>query len=158
LLFQLLLVRVSDRQMSLCYRAQDDRFIHYQSVNVSNNQSSNFLAPPPPCDPQIFLSPPAIGQCFLLRDVACSLIPPPLFLRLVLGYAYPAYDCYKTVELNRPDVEQLRFWCQYWFVSCAPSLLLWARIYNVLIFHDLGRILLAVLTAMERVGDDFASW
>uniref|UniRef100_A0A0E0CE21 HVA22-like protein n=1 Tax=Oryza meridionalis TaxID=40149 RepID=A0A0E0CE21_9ORYZ len=35
-------------------------------------------------------------------------------LILILGYAYPAYDCYKTVELNRPEVEQLRFWCQYW--------------------------------------------
>ncbi|KAF0935013.1 hypothetical protein E2562_029535 [Oryza meyeriana var. granulata] len=54
-------------------------------------------------------------------------------LILILGYAYPAYDCYKTVELNRPDVEQLRFWCQYW-------------------------ILLAVLTVFERVGDNFVSW
>jgi receptor expression-enhancing protein 1/2/3/4 len=40
----------------------------------------------------------------------------------VLGYAYPAYDCYKTVKLNRPDVEQLRFWCQYWFVKGASLL------------------------------------
>ncbi|XP_006646803.1 putative HVA22-like protein g [Oryza brachyantha] len=54
-------------------------------------------------------------------------------LILILGYAYPAYDCYKTVELNRPDVEHLRFWCQYW-------------------------ILLAVLTVFERVGDNFVSW
>jgi receptor expression-enhancing protein 1/2/3/4 len=41
-------------------------------------------------------------------------------LILILGYAYPAYDCYKTVELNRPEVEQLRFWCQYWFVLDTP--------------------------------------
>ena len=34
--------------------------------------------------------------------------------RLVLGYAYPAYECFKTVELNKPEIEQLRFWCQYW--------------------------------------------
>ncbi|KAF7077507.1 hypothetical protein CFC21_082057 [Triticum aestivum] len=54
-------------------------------------------------------------------------------LILVLGYAYPAYDCYKTVELNRPEIEQLRFWCQYW-------------------------ILLAMLTVFERVGDNFISW
>ncbi|RCV05759.1 hypothetical protein SETIT_1G108900v2 [Setaria italica] len=54
-------------------------------------------------------------------------------LTLVLGYAYPAYDCYKTVELNRPEVEQLRFWCQYW-------------------------ILLSVLTVLERVGENFVSW
>ncbi|KAE8768103.1 putative HVA22-like protein g [Hordeum vulgare] len=54
-------------------------------------------------------------------------------LILVLGYAYPAYDCYKTVELNRPEIEQLRFWCQYW-------------------------ILLAMLTVFERIGDNFISW
>ena len=35
--------------------------------------------------------------------------------RLALGYACPAYDCYKTLELNAPpQVERLRFWCQYW--------------------------------------------
>ncbi|KAF1002033.1 putative HVA22-like protein g [Apium graveolens] len=54
-------------------------------------------------------------------------------LVMVLGYAYPAYECYKTVEQNKPDVEQLRFWCQYW-------------------------ILVAMLTVMERVGDTFVSW
>ncbi|KAB2023247.1 hypothetical protein ERO13_D06G000700v2 [Gossypium hirsutum] len=54
-------------------------------------------------------------------------------LVMVFGYAYPAYECYKTVELNRPEVEQLRFWCQYW-------------------------ILVAVLTVCERIGDAFISW
>ncbi|PKU66160.1 HVA22-like protein i [Dendrobium catenatum] len=54
-------------------------------------------------------------------------------LALVLGYAYPAYECFKTVELNRPDIDQLRFWCQYW-------------------------ILVAALTVFERVGDTFISW
>ncbi|KAJ6405891.1 hypothetical protein OIU84_013791 [Salix udensis] len=52
---------------------------------------------------------------------------------MVFGYAYPAYECYKTVELNKPEVEQLRFWCQYW-------------------------ILVAVLTVCERIGDTFISW
>ncbi|ONM23112.1 HVA22-like protein i, partial [Zea mays] len=51
-------------------------------------------------------------------------------LTLALGYACPAYDCYKTLELNAPpQVERLRFWCQYW-------------------------ILLAFLTALEG----FAEW
>lgn len=54
-------------------------------------------------------------------------------LVMALGYAYPAYECYKTVELNKPEIEQLRFWCQYW-------------------------ILVAVLTVFERVGDAFVSW
>ncbi|XP_038977519.1 uncharacterized protein LOC120103851 isoform X5 [Phoenix dactylifera] len=53
--------------------------------------------------------------------------------RLVLGYAYPAYECFKAVELNKPEVEQLIFWCQYW-------------------------ILVAALTVFERVGESFISW
>ncbi|CAN1323058.1 HVA22-like protein i [Linum perenne] len=52
---------------------------------------------------------------------------------LIFGYAYPAYECYKTVELNKPEIEQLRFWCQYW-------------------------ILVALLTVSERIGDAFISW
>ncbi|KAH1214666.1 HVA22-like protein i [Glycine max] len=35
-------------------------------------------------------------------------------LVMVFGYAYPAYECYKAVEKNKPEIEQLRFWCQYW--------------------------------------------
>ncbi|KAE9588343.1 hypothetical protein Lal_00002825 [Lupinus albus] len=54
-------------------------------------------------------------------------------LVMVLGYAYPAYECYKAVEKNKPEVGQLRFWCQYW-------------------------ILVAVLTVSERIGDAFISW
>ncbi|KAJ4967094.1 hypothetical protein NE237_018943 [Protea cynaroides] len=54
-------------------------------------------------------------------------------LVMVFGYAYPAYECYKTVEKNKPEIEQLRFWCQYW-------------------------ILVAMLTVFERVGDTFISW
>ncbi|KAD2804562.1 hypothetical protein E3N88_37939 [Mikania micrantha] len=54
-------------------------------------------------------------------------------LVMVFGYAYPAYECFKSVEKNKPDIEQLRFWCQYW-------------------------ILVAVLTVCERIGDAFISW
>ncbi|XP_073276782.1 putative HVA22-like protein g [Primulina huaijiensis] len=54
-------------------------------------------------------------------------------LLLVLGYVYPAYECYKSVEMNKPDIEQLRFWCQYW-------------------------ILVAGLTVCERIGDMFIGW
>ncbi|CAA7031731.1 unnamed protein product [Microthlaspi erraticum] len=54
-------------------------------------------------------------------------------LVMIFGYAYPAYECYKTVEKNKPEIQQLRFWCQYW-------------------------ILVAALTIFERVGDTFASW
>ncbi|XP_057973131.1 putative HVA22-like protein g [Malania oleifera] len=54
-------------------------------------------------------------------------------LVMVFGYAYPAYECFKTVEKNKPEIEQLRFWCQYW-------------------------ILVAMLTVCERVGDAFISW
>ncbi|CAA0838954.1 HVA22-like protein i [Striga hermonthica] len=54
-------------------------------------------------------------------------------LVLAFGYLYPAYECYKSVELNKPDIEQLRFWCQYW-------------------------ILVAGLTVCERFGDVFIGW
>ncbi|XP_070665692.1 putative HVA22-like protein g isoform X1 [Malus domestica] len=54
-------------------------------------------------------------------------------LILSLGYAYPAFECYKTVEKNRVEIEELRFWCQYW-------------------------IIVAMLTVLERVGDVFISW
>nr|XP_009420929.1 PREDICTED: putative HVA22-like protein g [Musa acuminata subsp. malaccensis]XP_018674946.1 PREDICTED: putative HVA22-like protein g [Musa acuminata subsp. malaccensis] len=54
-------------------------------------------------------------------------------LILVFGYAYPAYECYKTVELNKPEIEQLLFWCQYW-------------------------ILVASLAILERLVDVFFSW
>ncbi|XP_061336472.1 putative HVA22-like protein g isoform X2 [Gastrolobium bilobum] len=54
-------------------------------------------------------------------------------LVMVFGYAYPAYECYKAVEMNKPEIENLRFWCQYW-------------------------ILVAVITVCERIGDTFISW
>lgn len=54
-------------------------------------------------------------------------------LVMVLGYAYPAYECYKTVEKNKINIDDLRFWCQYW-------------------------ILMAVLSICEIFGDIFISW
>ncbi|GMP34695.1 hypothetical protein CsSME_00007461 [Camellia sinensis var. sinensis] len=54
-------------------------------------------------------------------------------LVLVLGYAYPAFECFKTVEKNRVEIEELQFWCQYW-------------------------IIVAVFTVFERIGDIFISW
>ncbi|MBA0561879.1 hypothetical protein Golob_018674 [Gossypium lobatum] len=35
-------------------------------------------------------------------------------LVLVLGYGFPAIECFKTVEKNKVSIEELRFWCQYW--------------------------------------------
>ncbi|KAL4616020.1 hypothetical protein ACB092_07G169200 [Castanea dentata] len=52
---------------------------------------------------------------------------------LVFGYTYPAYECFKTLENNKPEMEQLLFWCQYW-------------------------IIVAMLTIFERIGDTFISW
>ncbi|CAN6463553.1 unnamed protein product [Victoria cruziana] len=54
-------------------------------------------------------------------------------LVMLLGYTYPAYECFKAVEKNKPEIEQLRFWCQYW-------------------------IIVAFLTVFERIGDAFVSW
>ncbi|XP_057536164.1 putative HVA22-like protein g [Amaranthus tricolor] len=54
-------------------------------------------------------------------------------LFMILGFAYPAFECFKTVERNRVSIEELRFWCQYW-------------------------IIVAVLSVGERFGDVFISW
>lgn len=54
-------------------------------------------------------------------------------LMLVFAYAYPAFECFKVVEKNKADIEQLRFWCQYW-------------------------ILVAILSVGERISDIFISW
>ncbi|PIN06587.1 HVA22/DP1 protein [Handroanthus impetiginosus] len=54
-------------------------------------------------------------------------------LILVLGYAYPAFQCFKTVEKNRVEIPELRFWCQYW-------------------------IIVAIITILEKIGDVFISW
>ncbi|WOG98266.1 hypothetical protein DCAR_0417607 [Daucus carota subsp. sativus] len=54
-------------------------------------------------------------------------------LMMVLGYAYPAFVCFKTVENHRVKIEELRFWCQYW-------------------------IIVALMTVFERIGDIFVSW
>ncbi|CAN7041233.1 unnamed protein product [Brassica rapa subsp. trilocularis] len=56
-------------------------------------------------------------------------------LIMVFGYAYPSYECFKTVERNKPEIQQLQFWCQYWYV-----------------------ILVAALTVLERVGDALVLW
>ncbi|XP_022144299.1 HVA22-like protein i isoform X2 [Momordica charantia] len=60
----------------------------------------------------------------------------PLIIRgltMILGYAYPAYECYKTVKNSQPEIEQLHYWCKYW-------------------------ILVAMLTVLERISDSFVSW
>ncbi|CAN7036655.1 unnamed protein product [Brassica oleracea var. botrytis] len=52
---------------------------------------------------------------------------------LLVGYAYPAYGCYKCVEKNKPEIQELRHWCKYW-------------------------ILVGILTVLERIGDIIVSW
>ncbi|KAL3623443.1 hypothetical protein CASFOL_032259 [Castilleja foliolosa] len=54
-------------------------------------------------------------------------------LILALGYAYPAFLCFKTLEKNRVAIQELRFWCQYW-------------------------IIVAVLAVVENFTDIFISW
>ncbi|PWA41504.1 TB2/DP1/HVA22-related protein [Artemisia annua] len=54
-------------------------------------------------------------------------------LVLILGYAYPAFECFKTIEKHGAPNAELRFWCQYW-------------------------VIIAMLTVFERIGDIFISW
>lgn len=54
-------------------------------------------------------------------------------LMLLLAYLYPAYECFKNIEKNKPDVDGLRFWCQYW-------------------------IIIAIMTVWDPFGDALVSW
>ncbi|CAN1144050.1 HVA22-like protein j [Linum perenne] len=54
-------------------------------------------------------------------------------LLLFFGYAYPAFECFKVAEKNKINIEDIRFWCQYW-------------------------IIVALFTVCERFADIFFSW
>lgn len=54
-------------------------------------------------------------------------------LVMMLGYAYPAFECFKAMEMTQINVGQLHFWCQYW-------------------------VIIAILTVFERFFDIFVSW
>ncbi|PWZ05692.1 putative HVA22-like protein g [Zea mays] len=85
----------------------------------------------------------------------------PTYRRLAFGYAYPAYECYKTVELNKPEIVQLTFWCQYWKgVSISYAVAILTSVNNLpnLGLFPVSRILVALLTVLERFGDFIISW
>ncbi|XP_078434288.1 putative HVA22-like protein g [Wolffia australiana] len=54
-------------------------------------------------------------------------------LALLLGYVYPAFQCFRAIEQKNPRMEQLLFWCRYW-------------------------VIIGLLTALERFGDVFVAW
>ncbi|RDY13009.1 HVA22-like protein i, partial [Mucuna pruriens] len=64
-------------------------------------------------------------------------------LVMVFGYAYPAYECYKAVEKNKPEIEQLRFWCQYWYASGMFGAA-YVRGLVILLYHGRGFYLACV--------------
>ncbi|EAZ26284.1 hypothetical protein OsJ_10153 [Oryza sativa Japonica Group] len=114
--------------------------IHRQSLQ--HNHTEGEEKPKPDDDSTVASGGKDVGE----DDGRIPLPGPPLFhnvslimsrrsrcVLLAFGYAYPAYECYKTVELNKPEIEQLIFWCQYW-------------------------ILVALMTVMERFGDFTISW
>ncbi|KAK4749912.1 hypothetical protein SAY87_027361 [Trapa incisa] len=55
------------------------------------------------------------------------------FLLVLVGYAYPAFQCFTALERRGVNNGELRFWCQYW-------------------------ILMALLNMLERVADFIISW
>ncbi|CAN4109472.1 unnamed protein product [Withania somnifera] len=48
-------------------------------------------------------------------------------LVLVLGYAYPAFECFKTIEKNKVEIDELRFW---FFESFGDLFLSWLPMYG----------------------------
>lgn len=65
----------------------------------------------------------------MLGDLATNV------LVMLFGYAYPAFECFKTLEQRQwpGEVQQLRFWCQYW-------------------------VIVAIVTVIEKFGDPLVSW
>ncbi|XP_056158892.1 putative HVA22-like protein g isoform X2 [Syzygium oleosum] len=89
-------------------------------------------------------------------------------LLLVLGYAYPAFQCYKTVEKNRVQIDELRHWCQYWSRPVAILFLLQFNEFggcdlssgsrDIALMITSTMIILAMFTVLERIGDVLISW
>ncbi|KAK4749266.1 hypothetical protein SAY87_026715 [Trapa incisa] len=69
-------------------------------------------------------------------------------IRMAFGYAYPAFKCFKTVEKNRDDIEELRFWCQYWIILVAVAV--FERVADILIcwLPLYGELKLAIIIYM----------
>ncbi|KAL8505161.1 hypothetical protein ACS0TY_016389 [Phlomoides rotata] len=44
-------------------------------------------------------------------------------LILAFGYAYPAFQCFKTIEKNKVGIPELRYWCQYWIIVAVLTVL-----------------------------------
>lgn len=84
---------------------------------------------------------------------------------MAFGYVYPAYECFKTVERRPLEIFQLLFWCHYWFVmpflmlsACLSICFKLTTVSKHLIFCLFCRIIVALLTVFERVGDPLISW
>ncbi|XP_038989204.1 putative HVA22-like protein g [Phoenix dactylifera] len=67
----------------------------------------------------------------MLGDLAITV------LVMLFGYAYPALECFKTLEQRQwpGEIEQLRFWCQYWVIvaivtTVGDSLISWLPMYG----------------------------
>ncbi|KAA3455226.1 HVA22-like protein j [Gossypium australe] len=83
-------------------------------------------------------------------------------LMLILGYAYPAFECFKTVEKNKVEMQELRFWCQYWYQIQSFTLPIILHFpLKPLTFLMLLDNLWPIQTrgiVFERIGDIFISW
>lgn len=71
----------------------------------------------------------------VLQDLKIKMIGsfPARLLLMVFGYLYPAFECFKLVEKQDLEMDQLKYICQYW-------------------------ILVALFTTCERLGDSIVSW
>ncbi len=93
-------------------------------------------------------------------DACCSVC----VARLLLGYVYPAYACFKALERRKPD--GVRAWCEYWCVRAAasarcnrPPSCCAPRASRAGMTRDCHRrLVLAVFTVLESVGDQTVFW
>ncbi|CAI7902494.1 unnamed protein product, partial [Closterium sp. NIES-53] len=65
----------------------------------------------------------------------------------LLGYLYPAYATYKTVERRSSEPDDFRFWCKYWVIMAAFHVLescLFFGLITWLPFYDVFKVLFCV--------------
>lgn len=65
----------------------------------------------------------------------------------LLGFLYPAYATYKTVERRSSEPDDFRFWCKYWVIMAiihvAESTLFFGLV-TWLPFYDVSKILFCI--------------
>eukprot|EP00475_Leptophrys_vorax_P029919 TRINITY_DN4432_c0_g1_i1.p1 TRINITY_DN4432_c0_g1~~TRINITY_DN4432_c0_g1_i1.p1 ORF type:complete len:206 (-),score=6.81 TRINITY_DN4432_c0_g1_i1:257-874(-) len=65
----------------------------------------------------------------------------------LLGYVYPAYATYKTVERRASEPDDFRFWCKYWIIMAVVHVIestLFFGLITWLPFYDVTKVIFCI--------------